>query len=123
MPAPIITNPYNNDNILTAYIGEPFSVKIAIANMGTPPRVTVEGVLVGWAYSWLADEEKVELFVTPDRPLKDLLTLDEATGLPITEKSKYTGLRMEAINTDGSDIAMIPFEFIHREPLINDLST
>ena len=33
----------------------------------------------------------------------------------ITEKPNYIGLCMEAINADGSDLTMIPFEFIHRE--------
>jgi len=119
MPAPIITNPYTNDTPLSAYVGEPFRAKIAIANMPvTPkPRLNVTGNWVRWGYRWLAAENSVELLITPTRLLKELIITDEETGTVL----ETSGIRLEAINTDGSDLAMIPFEFIHRKPIIDDI--
>lgn len=102
MPAPIITNPYNTENKLTAYVGEPFSVKLAIAN--APDRVFATGNWVGFAYRWLAIENRVELLITPPRELKD-----------------EVGIRLVAQNTDGAAEILIPYAFIHRTPIIADI--
>ncbi len=67
---------------------------------------------VGWGAVWIAAENAVELTVTPRRLLKELITIDETTGLPTED----TGIRLFLSNDDGSDLAMIPFEFIHRAP-------
>ena len=122
MPAPVITNIFNNENPLTAYVGEPFSAKIPVSN--TPTRLSVTGSWIGWSYRWLAATEEVELYITPTRLLKVLASIDEATQLPITDKATYTGIRMQAFNDDGdSNIAIVPFAFIHRAPIIDDIPT
>ena len=113
--SPIITNPYDNDNPISAYVGEPFSAKIKITNK--PTRLNVTGNWVKWGHRWLDSENSVELLVTPPRLLKELLITDEETGKLL----ETSGIRMETINPKGSDLAMIPFEFIHRAPIIDDI--
>ena len=122
MPAPVITNIFNNENPLTAYVGEPFSAKIPVSN--TPTRLSVTGSWIGWSYRWLSATDEVELYITPTRLLKILASIDQATGLPITDEATYTGIRMQAFNDDGgSNIAILPFSFIHRAPIIDDIPT
>ena len=87
---------------MTAYVGEPFSVKLAIAN--SPDRVFATGNWVGFAYRWLAIEKRVELLITPPRELKD-----------------EVGIRLVARNTDGSSETFIPYTFRHRTPVIADI--
>lgn len=102
MPAPVITNPYSAENKLTAYLNEPFSVKLAVSN----PPVLIDTLedWVGWAYRWLEDESKVELLVTPRRILTD-----------------EVGLLLTATNPDGFDETRIPYAFISRIPEIADI--
>lgn len=69
MPSPVIQNPYNSDNFLTAYLGEPLSVKLAISN--SPSIVGGIGDWIGWKYRWLETEGKIELLITPTRLLRD----------------------------------------------------
>lgn len=126
MPVPIITNPYSNDNLLTAYVNELFSVRFPVAN--TPTQIYVTGSWIGWSWRWHADTQEIELYITPKRLLSVMLTIDEDTDLPVTDADANriplagtTGIRMEAVNADGADIEMVPFVFIHRAPIIADI--
>lgn len=102
MPAPVITNPYSADKKLTAYLNEPFSVKLAVSN--PPVRIYTREDWVGWAYRWLEAESKVELLVTPRRILTD-----------------EVGILLGATNSDGFDETRIPYAFISRIPVISDI--
>ena len=102
MPAPVITNPYSADKKLTAYIGEPFSVKIAVSN--PPVRIFTREDWVGWKYRWLAAESSVELLVTPRRILTD-----------------EVGILLRVTNPDGFDETRIPYAFLNRIPVIADI--
>lgn len=104
MPAPIITNPYNKDNPLLAYLNEPFSVKISVANAGANVEIYARDDWVGFSYRWLASKQKVELLVTPRRTLKD-----------------EVGILLGARNPDGVAETRIPYAFIPRVPVISDI--
>ena len=103
MPIPVITNPYSLENFLTAYLNEPFSVKLAISN--TPTRLDVIGNWIGWSHRWLAGDQSVELFITPKSTLID-----------------KDGISIVASNSDGSSPeSIIPYEFIKRVPIIDNI--
>jgi len=102
MPAPVITNPYTAENKATAYLNEPFSVKLAVSN--PPVLIDTREDWVGWSYRWIAAESMVELLVTPRRILTD-----------------EVGILLRATNPDGFDETRIPYAFISRIPVIADI--
>ena len=102
MPAPVITNPYSADNKLQAYVGEPFSVRLAVSH--SPTRVGVTGNWIGWSYRWLIDTQEIELLITPPRVLTDEI-----------------GVRAVARNADGNSETFIPYTFRQRTPVIADI--
>ena len=93
MPVPIIENPYSKKNKLIAEVNNPFSARLNILH--NPTSIIVLGNIDGWSHSWLQEDEQLELFITPAKPL-----LNE------------NGLQIIVSNKDGANTADIPYEFI-----------
>ena len=103
MATPVITNPYNENNLLTLYLDEEFSVRIAVSN--TPTRLDITGTWIGWSGRWIAADDEIELYITPTRLITDLV-----------------GVGIVATNSDGNDIESIPYQIINRLPIIADIA-